>query len=364
MTGTTSTSRARVAATYASRCASALSRARFLAVVQQQIDRRPSAELQRAQVASPDRASGRLRRATACTSHPQESRPGTRAPSPCGRSSSARRRSPLRESALPPPARSRPRCAVRRRSRGTRCRRRLRTAAPVPRRAARSPAPARPPFAARTRRAPGSRASVRGWSRQAARSCGGRCRRLEQLQRRRRSARDATGIGRGNAERMEDAEAARAICPASIRAAPRHRSRTARRAASRTPTARRPATRSPRARRGYVSTSSRSWNVLPPTRTCRDAARLERLHVRLRHVFAEAEKPAEQDADVLGSDLDRRVARPLRNLPSALVDHPVDERAHRIRKRLLDRDRRYVASARTARAPAARRPPAATTSRT
>ena len=81
ITGTTSRSRARVAATYASRCASACVARRFLAVVQEEIDRRPAAELQRAQV---DRRwiepAARLRPATACTSDRQGSRPGNSSP--------------------------------------------------------------------------------------------------------------------------------------------------------------------------------------------------------------------------------------------------------------------------------------------
>ena len=36
------------------------------------------------------------------------------------------------------------------------------------------------------------------------------------------------------------------------------------------------------------------------------------------------------------------VAGPLRHLPAALVDEPVDERADRVRQRLLDRDGRDV----------------------
>ena len=100
---------------------------RFFRVVQQQIARRPAADLQRAQAGvRVDPAAGFGTRELARQVR-EDRRPGTRAPSPCAPSSSGRRRCPLRGSAPRPPARSRPRCAAPRRSRGTRCRRPLRT---------------------------------------------------------------------------------------------------------------------------------------------------------------------------------------------------------------------------------------------
>ncbi len=75
----------------------------------------------------------------------------------------------------------------------------------------------------------------------------------------------------------------------------------------------------------------------------RDAARLERLDVGPRDVGLPADEPPEQQADVLGRDLDGRGAAPLGDLPAALVDDPVDERADRVRQRLLDRAAGHVA---------------------
>jgi len=70
-----------------------------------------------------------------------------------------------------------------------------------------------------------------------------------------------------------------------------------------------------------------------------DATRLQRPHVGLRHVVAEAEKAPEQDADVTGLD------PPSAHLPAALVDQPVDEGADGVGQRGLDLHRRHVADA-------------------
>ena len=59
-------------------------------------------------------------------------------------------------------------------------------------------------------------------------------------------------------------------------------------------------------------------------------ARLERPHIGLRHVVAEAEEAAEQDADVA------RLHRAALHFPAALVHDPRDERADGIRQRLFD----------------------------
>src|SRR5262249_38691124 len=53
-----------------------------------------------------------------------------------------------------------------------------------------------------------------------------------------------------------------------------------------------------------------------------DTSCLERLHVRLRDVFAETEKPPEQKAHMLGLKSYGLLTRPLGDLPAALADHP------------------------------------------
>ena len=85
------------------------------------------------------------------------------------------------------------------------------------------------------------------------------------------------------------------------------------------------------------------------------AASLERLDVGTRHVGLPAHEAPEQQADVLGRDVDRRAAAPLGDLPLAVVDDPVDEGADCAGQRLFDRAAGHVAAARTVRARAARR---------
>ena len=68
----------------------------------------------------------------------------------------------------------------------------------------------------------------------------------------------------------------------------------------------------------------------------RDPARLERLDVRAGDVVLPADETPEQEADVLRGDVHGRFAAALRHLPSALAQHPLDERADGRRHRLLD----------------------------
>ncbi len=165
----------------------------------------------------------------------------------------------------------------------------------------------------------------------------------------------------GIAERVElPRENRRPTCGRSgapTRAAPRRRSRRTGRAASRTPTAHRRATRSRRVRRE----SPRPLRVrgTPCRRRARAGCRAPRApRRRARDVGLPADETPEQETDVLGRDLDRRVAAPLRDLPAALVDDPVDE-ARRPRSAATARSRSgHVALTRTAPAPAARRAPA------
>ena len=87
----------------------------------------------------------------------------------------------------------------------------------------------------------------------------------------------------------------------------------------------------------------------------RNAARLDGVDVRARHVLAEADEPPEQHRDV--PRLNRHPharCRPRRVRPPAsrsVVDQPGDERADRVGQRFLDRPRRRLqrtAAARTA----------------
>ena len=74
----------------------------------------------------------------------------------------------------------------------------------------------------------------------------------------------------------------------------------------------------------------------PADEHVRDPARLERLDVGTRDVGLPAHEAAKQQADVLGRDLDRRAAAAFGDLPLAVLDDPVDERADRARQRLFD----------------------------
>ena len=67
----------------------------------------------------------------------------------------------------------------------------------------------------------------------------------------------------------------------------------------------------------------------------RDAARLERADVGAGEVVAEALEALEEQADVARLDRDARArVVALGHLPAALVDQPVDERAHRVGERV------------------------------
>ena len=67
-----------------------------------------------------------------------------------------------------------------------------------------------------------------------------------------------------------------------------------------------------------ASTSSRSWNVRPPTSTCADAARLQRADVWLRHVLTKADEAPEQQADMT-----RRPHAPARSPLRSVTIHPL-----------------------------------------
>ena len=338
--------------------------------MQQQIDRRPAAELQRAQV----RSGSSQRPASARESlHVRSARIDDRKLEPLGlvhRHQAHAVAALFEDRRLGRLRRSRRPRAARRRSRGTTCRRRPRTArassatcstlasACSPRGAARSPTCARVALeqlaAIVSRRPAGSCAAGAAAQQRRAPRRSAQMRELVEP-----SASNAAGTRNGcrwhakpwaSTDRIDAVHSSSSSSPMA-KSGPRSVANTDSSSSGHSIAA---------SAARIASTSSRSWNALPPTSTCgMPRASSASTYGRVTS-FAEADEAAEQQADVLRGDRRRglRRSRSVTVQPLSLTQ-PVDERADGVGQRLLDRPGRgRTARCRTARAPAARRPPA------
>ena len=213
-----------------------------------------------------------------------------------------------------------------------------RTGARAPRRAARWRAPARRRCAARSRRARAWRRADPASFRRPDDGCAGGAAAAAARSASARSApRCASVLGDRSATVGRHAERdGRRRSAVSTRAALRRRSRRARpRSVANTDSSSSGHSMAASAARS-VSISSRLVEGPAADQHVRDAARFERVDVRLRRRPAVADEPAEQDADVSRLDADPRCLRALGHRPAALVEQPVDECADGVRQRLLD----------------------------